>query len=385
MNGRRPIYLDYNATTPLDAGVRADVVEALDGSWANPSSVHRLGRQARALLDDARDKVAELWRCRPSEVVFTSGGTEANNLAVLGAARARCFRGRHLLCSPIEHPAVRECHEFLARREGFELEYLPVDRRGRIDPHAVRDLLRKETVLVSVMSANNEVGTLQPVAEIGRMCREQGVLFHTDAVQWFGKLPVDGVGCFEADLVTCCAHKIHGPKGAGALYVRSPLQLVPVQLGGSHEHDRRAGTENLPAVAGLVSALRRFSQPPVFPDALLRRLRDRLAGALRGVPGVEVVAEGTERLCNTVAVTVEGADSIGLLAALDLEGVCASSGSACSSGSLEPSRVLTAMGYPAAQAASLVRFSLGRETTEAEIEVVCGLVPGVVGRVRGAT
>ncbi len=384
MNGRPPIYLDYNATTPLDGDVRSDLLEALDSSWANPSSVHRLGRHARAMLDEARDQVAGLWRCRPGEVVFTSGGTEANNLAVLGAARSRRSRGRHLLCSPLEHPAVRECHEFLARHEGFELEYLPVDRRGWIDPGAVRDRLRKETALVSLMAANNEIGTLQPVAEVGRICREQGVLFHTDAVQWFGKLPVDGIACFEADLVTCCAHKLHGPKGAGALYVRSPLQLVPVQLGGSHEHDRRAGTENLAAVSGLVSALRRFCTPPVFPEATLRQLRDRLAGAFHELPGVEVVAEGSERLPNTVAVTVEGADSIALLAALDLEGVCASSGSACSSGSLEPSRVLTAMGFPDARAASLVRFSLGRETTEAEIEVVCGLAPVVVGRVRGA-
>lgn len=376
------LYFDYNATTPLDPGVRAVLLRALEEPWGNPSSVHRLGRAARACLDDARDQVAALFRCRPSEIVFTAGGTEANNLAVLGAARARRDRGRHLLCSPTEHPAVLHAHESLARHEGFTLTLLPVDDAGRVSPEAVAALLRPDTVLVSVMAANNETGLLQPVAEIGGVCRARGILFHTDAVQAFGKLPFKDIDQFQADLVTLCAHKIHGPKGVGLLYVRSPLLLSPVLVGGAQEGERRAGTENLPLILGMVDAILRFVSDPVFPAAMLAPWTASLAAVLGGLEGVHLHSRGSSCLSNTLAFSVEDTDSIALLAALDLAGICASSGSACASGSVEPSHVLRAMGVPEALAGALVRFSLGRETRPEEVTQVLDLLPPLLTQVR---
>ncbi len=381
-----PVYADYNATTPLDEAVREVVTEAMSGPWANPSSVHRLGRAARAVLDDARDRVAALWQCKPSEVIFTAGGTEANNLAVLGTARARAFvgAGRHLVCSPTEHHAVLHAHEYLARHEGFSLSLLPVDGFGRVDPDRVADTLRPDTALVSVMAANNETGQIQPFQEIGRLCRSRGIPFHTDAVQYFGKVPVPSIASFEADLVTACAHKIHGPKGAGVVFSKSPLLPVPTLLGGAHENERRAGTENLPAILGLVSALERFTRVPVFPDSQLKPWRQRLVAALRSLERVALVPISGESLSNTTSFIVHGADSIALLAALDLEGVCASSGSACSAGSLTPSHVLLAMGLDPDHARGLVRLSLGRETTAAEIDRILDVIPRVIEQVASA-
>ncbi|MCC6233008.1 MAG: cysteine desulfurase [Verrucomicrobiales bacterium] len=377
------IYADYNATTPLDPAVREVIVAALDQPWANPSSIHRLGRDARATLDDARDRTAALWGCRPSEVVFTSGGTEANNLAVLGAARARAQSSshRHLVCSPTEHHAVLLAHEYLARHEGFSLSWLPVDGVGRVHPEAVARALRPDTALVSVMAANNETGIIQPFQEIGRLCRSRGVLFHTDAVQFFGKCAIPHIASFEADLVSVCAHKLHGPKGAGALYIRSPLLPVPLLVGGAHEHERRAGTENLPAILGLVTTLERFSKVPVFPETQLTTWTQELAQGLATLPAVHSLTAPWPRLANTLAFTVRGADSIALLAALDLEGVLASSGSACSAGSLTPSHVLLAMGVDPALASGLVRLSLGRENTAAEVRRLLEVLPRVVSQV----
>lgn len=379
-----PIYFDYNATTPLDPQVKADMLPFLGEVWGNPSSVHAVGRAARAALDEARYRLAGLWRCKPSEVVFTGGGTEANNLAVFGTARALKARGRHLICSPVEHHAVLHAFQHLARHEGFELTLLPVDAAGQVRAADVAAAIRPDTVLVSVMAANNEVGTLQPVAEIGALCRERGVKFHTDAVQAFGKLPFADIHQFNADLVTVCAHKFHGPKGAGALYVRSPLQPQPTQVGGGHENERRAGTENLAAIVGLVAAFERLVPDPVFPAGRLRSWTDRLAQAVAALPGVTLRGHPSERLPNTVAFTVSGTDSIALMAALDLEGICASSGSACSAGSLEPSHVLQAMGVVPAEANALVRLSLGRENTEAEVDRVIEILPGVISRLRGS-
>jgi cysteine desulfurase len=378
-----PIYFDYNATTPLDPAVLAAMEPLLGEVWGNPSSVHSVGRAARAVLDDARYRFASLWKCKPSEVVFTGGGTEANNLAVMGTARLLKTKGRHLITSPVEHHAVLHAFQFLARHEGFDVTYLPVDEFGRVRVEDVAAALRADTTLVSVMAANNEVGTLQPVAEIGALCRERGVVFHTDAVQTFGKLPFRDIHQFNADLVAVCAHKFHGPKGAGALFVRSPLQPLPTQVGGGHEHERRAGTENLAAIVGLVLAFERFVPMPVFAPEPLRAFTNELAAAITGLPGVTSRGHPVERLPNTLAFTVQGADSIALMAALDLEGVCASSGSACSAGSLEPSHVLRAMGVPAAEANALVRLSLGRDSTAAEVAQVLRVLPGVIGRVRG--
>jgi len=380
----RTIYFDYNATTPLDRAVRQAMEPFLGEIFGNPSSVHHVGRRARALLDDARDRVARVWRCKPSEVVFTSGGTESNNLAVLGTARLLRERGRHIVTTSIEHHAVLHPCEYLRKKEGFEITYLPVDAEGRVSVESVRAALRPDTTLVSVMAANNEIGTLQPVAEIGALCRERGVLFHTDAVQWFGKEPFSHIEQFNADLVSVCAHKFHGPKGAGALYIRSPLHPDPILFGGAHENERRAGTENLAMIVGFVEALEKFVPVRVFDDRPLRPLTDRLvklADSL-GERGVTFRGARSARLPNTVAFTVAGVDSITMLAALDLEGVCASSGSACSAGSLEPSHVMLALGVERNAAQSLVRFSLGRESTADEVAAVERILPEVLARVR---
>jgi len=375
----RSIYFDYNATTPLDPAVRADMQPFLDEIWGNPSSVHHIGRKARALLDEARDRAAAFLGAKPSEIVFTSGGTEANNLAIFGSARRLKTKGKHLITSAVEHHAVLQCVDHLEKQEGFSVTRLPVDTDGRLDVANLEAAIRSDTILVSVMAANNEIGTLQPVAQAGALCRERKILFHTDAVQWFGKEPFDQIQQFNADLVSVCGHKFHGPKGAGLLYLKSPLHPEPVLFGGAHENERRAGTENLPAIIGLVSALERFVKFPVFARAKLKPLKDKLSACISNIPGCEVVSPAEDALPNTVAFTVRGSDGIALLAALDLEGICASSGSACSAGSLEPSHVVLATGRKES-ANALVRFSLGRGSTEAEVDFVCAVLPGVIRR-----
>lgn len=378
----RTIYFDYNATTPLDPAVREAMLPFLGEIWGNPSSVHHAGRKARALLDDARERCAHVFKAKPSEIVFTSGGTESNNLAIFGTARLLKPKGRHLITSAIEHHAVLNCCEYLATKEGFELTVLPVTREGLVLPEVLKQAIRPDTVLVSIMAANNEIGTLQPVAELGAICREHGVPFHTDAVQWLGKEPFVGVDQFNDDLVSVCAHKFHGPKGAGLLFVRSPLHPDPTQFGGAHENERRAGTENLAAIVGLTVALERFVREPVFPADRLSLFRDRLFGCFRTIPGAIPVGFGSRSLANTAAFVVELADSISLLAALDLEGICASSGSACSAGSLEPSHVISALGFKRELANSLVRFSLGRDSSAEEVDFVCGKLPLIIKRVQ---
>lgn len=376
----RTIYLDYNATTPLDPAVREAMLPFLGEVWGNPSSIHHVGRRARAILDEARDRAAGVMGSKPSEVVFTSGGTESNNLAIFGAARSVKSKGHHLITSAVEHHAVLHCFKYLAENEGFELTILPVDREGVVAVESVEKALRPDTTLVSVMAANNEVGTIQPVAEIGALCRNRGVLFHTDAVQWFGKEPITDIHQFNADLVSVCAHKFHGPKGAGLLYMRSPLHPDPILFGGGHENERRAGTENLAAIIGLVEALERFVRRPVFNRELLTPLRNRLLAALSGIKGVRLVGSQTHYLGNSVAFVVEHSDSNALLAGLDLEGICASSGSACTAGSLEPSHVVSAMGFSSQAANALVRFSLGRENTLDEIQYATSMLPLIIER-----
>lgn len=374
------VYFDYNATTPLDPQVRAAMLPFLGEVWGNPSSVHHVGRHARVLLDEARERAAKVLGSKPSEVVFTGGGTESANLAIMGTARLLKSKGRHIITSAIEHHAVLRCCEYLAEREGFEVTFLPVDHEGLVSLDSLVQAFRPDTMLVSVMAANNEIGTIQPVAELGALCRQHGVLFHTDAVQWFGKEPFENVHQFNADLVSICAHKIHGPKGAGALFVRSPLQPAPILLGGSHENERRAGTENLAGIVGLVEALERFVHTPVFAKERLAPLTERLIRFIDQLPKVQFVGSRERRLANTVALVVEGADSLPLLAGLDLEGICASSGSACSAGSLEPSHVIEALQGKQRLANSLIRFSLGRESTLAEVELVERVLPEVICR-----
>lgn len=377
----RTIYFDYNATTPLDMAVREAMLPFLGDVWGNPSSVHSIGRRARALLDDARDRAARFLGAKPSEIIFTSGGTESNNLAVLGAARLLKAQGRHLITSSIEHHAVLNCFDFLEKHEGFEVSRLPVDREGRVSPEDLERTIRRDTVLVSIMAANNEIGTIQPISELGAICRAHGIIFHTDAVQWFGKRTFENISQFNADLVSTCAHKIHGPKGAGLLWIRSPLHPEPILLGGSHENERRAGTENLAGIAGLVAALERFVKPPVFDDTRLKPFADKLSSTIASMDGCELVSPRDNSLPNTVSFIVHDSDSIVLLAGLDVEGICASSGSACSAGSLEPSHVIVAIGR-AESANSLVRFSLGRETSMEEVDFVCESLPDILYRAR---
>ena len=380
----RTIYLDYNATTPLDARVREAMQPAFEEAWGNPSSVHHVGQSARALLDEARERVAATLKCKPSELIFTSGGSESTNLAILGIARQLRAKGRHIITSAVEHHAVLHPCEYLANNDGFEVSVLPVDAVGRVSPDAVREAIRPDTVLVSIMAANNELGTIQPVAEIGTLCAEKGVLFHTDAVQWFGKLPLYGVGDFQADLVSLCAHKFHGPKGAGLLYVKSPLNPDPILHGGAHENERRAGTENLPAILGLTEAIVHFVPSAVFPMSQLGSWADLLINSVDAIDGASFMGDRNKegRLLNTVSFFVEGSDSIALLSGLDLEGICASSGSACSSGSVTPSHVVIATGAPVPAANALVRLSLGRESSLEQVEFVADLLPHVVAQAR---
>ncbi len=376
------IYFDYNSTTPLDPQVREAMLPYLGEVFGNPSSIHHVGRRARALLDDARERVAQTWRCKPSEVVFTSGGTESNNLALFGIARHLRNKGRHIVTSAMEHHAVLHCCEYLVKKEGFEVTYLPVDSSGRVSVESLAAAIRSDTVLVSLMAANNETGTIQPVAELGALCRQRGVLFHTDAVQWFGKEPFTNICQFNADLVSVCAHKFHGPKGAGALFVKSPLLPDPILFGGGHENERRAGTENLPGIIGFAEAMERFVPSPVFPKEPLAVLTARLRSLADGLEDQGVTFRGSRehQLSNTISFTVGGCDSITVLASLDLEGVCASSGSACSAGSLEPSHVMIALGVAPQEANSLVRFSLGRDSCLREVEKVEKILPEVIRR-----
>ena len=375
----RSIYFDYNATTPLDPAVRDAMLPFLGEIWGNPSSVHHVGQKARALLDDARDRAAKFLGAKPSEIIFTAGGTEANNLAIFGTARALKSKGKHLITSAIEHHAVLQCFDYLEKYEGFAVTRLSVNADGRVSVDDLKRAIRPDTVLVSIMAANNETGTIQPVAELGAVCRERKIIFHTDAVQWFGKEPFETIGQFHAELVSVCAHKFHGPKGAGLLFIKSPLHPDPILFGGGHENERRAGTENLPAIIGLIAALEKFVKPPVFDRDRIKPLVDRLISTIEKIPGCELVSPRDHCLANTVAFTVRGSDGIALMAGLDMEGICASSGSACSAGSLEPSHVILALDRPET-ANSLVRFSLGRDSTMDEVDFVCSVLPEVIRR-----
>ena len=378
----RTIYLDYNATTPLDPAVREAMLPFLSEVWGNPSSIHHVGQKARALLDDARDRAAKFLGAKPSEIIFTSGGTESNNMAIFGAARLLKTKGRHLITSAVEHHAVLHCFDYLEKNEGFAVTRLPVDSQGRVSPEVLKKAIRPDTVFASIMAANNEIGTVQPVSELGAICRERGIVFHTDAVQWFGKEPFTALSQFNADLVSVCAHKFHGPKGAGLLWIKSPLHPVPLLFGGGHENERRAGTENLAGIAGLVEALEKFVNPPVFETSKLKPAGSKIGfSQWKDWMVVKLFLPLENCLANTFSFVVDGADSITLLAGLDVEGICASSGSACSAGSLEPSHVVVAIGKQKL-ANSLVRFSLGRETTSVEIDFVGSVLPEIFRRSR---
>jgi cysteine desulfurase len=377
------IYLDYNAATPLCAAAREAMEPFLDRYHGNPSSVHAAGRETRAAIDDARDRLAGLLGAKPHELIFTGSGTESNNLAVLGLARAHASRGRHLICASTEHHAVLNAFEHLRDKERFDVTFLPVDRRGCVDPDELTRLIRSDTTLVSVMAANNETGVLQSMEEVARRCDERGVLLHSDLVQAFGKTETTLDGLAAASFA---AHKFYGPKGAGFLYLRAGIPIEAIQFGGAHENQRRPGTENVPAIAGMAAAAEFVLRDRAEEQKREAVLRDRLWETIRATcPDAIRNGNGAPSLANTLNVSFPGLSSETILMALDLEGVCASSGSACMVGSVVASHVLLAMGLSAELASAAVRFSLGRETTEQEIDRTASIVGRVINRISLST
>jgi cysteine desulfurase len=375
---RHLIYLDYNATTPLAPEVLDAMRPHLERHFGNPSSIHSAGREARAAIDDARDRLAALLGAKPHEIVFTGGGTESDNLAVIGLARANAARGRHLITCATEHHAVLQAFEHLQKREGFSVTWLPVDRRGRVDLARLADALTPGTTLVSIMSANNETGTLQPVREIAALCRARGALFHSDTIQSFGKEPL--AAC-DFDAISLAAHKFHGPKGAGLLYLGAGHGIESLQHGGSHENQRRPGTENTAAIVGLARAAELAMATMDAERPRQAALRDRLWHGIRAAfPAAVRNGDHDHALANTLNVSFPGLDGESLLINLDLAGICASSGSACMVGSIMPSHVLLAMGVAPDLARATVRFSLGKETTAAEIETATACLPEIFAR-----
>ncbi|HUC77251.1 MAG TPA: cysteine desulfurase family protein [Vicinamibacterales bacterium] len=379
------VYFDYNATTPLSPDATEVVVRTTREVFGNASSVHLFGQQAKATLDDARSAVAALINGDPSEVVFTSGGTESDNFAIRGVAEALEALGRrHLVASAIEHEAVLNTLRALARR-GWTVTLLPVDQSGITSAAALREAITDRTAVVSVMHANNEIGTIQPIAELAAVAHERGALFHTDAVQSAGKIPID-VRALGVDLLSLSAHKFNGPKGAGALWVKRGTRMLPILTGGKHERNRRAGTENVPAIAGFGTAARLAAGKLTAESVRLAALRDRLeAGILRSVPGTAVNGTVRPRVPNTTNISFDRVEAESLLIALDLEGVAVSTGSACSSGTLEPSHVLKAMGLPAHRTQNSLRFSLGLYSTDEEVDFVVGVLPRLVEKLRALT
>jgi cysteine desulfurase len=378
------IYLDYNATTPLCAPALEAMQPFLERHYGNPSSVHAAGREARAGVDDARDRLAVLLGAKPHELVFVSSGTESNNLAVLGLAHAHRDRGCHLICASAEHHAVLHAFEHLGKREAFEVTFLPVGDRGRVDADELKRAIRNDTTLVSIMTANNETGVLQPMEELADLCDDRGVLLHSDMVQSFGKVETR-LGESGLAAASFAAHKFHGPKGAGLLYLRAGLPIEAVQFGGAHENQRRPGTENVPAIAGMAAAaewtLRDRAREQDRESALRDRLWNHIAGSF---PSATQNGDTTNRLANTLNVSFAGLSSETLLMALDLEGICASSGSACMVGSVVASHVLLAMGLPASLASSAIRFSLGHETTEEEVDRAGNIIARIMNRLSSA-
>ncbi len=382
------IYLDYNATTPLCDAAREAMMPYLDRCFGNPSSVHAAGREARAAIDNARDKLAALLRIKPHEIIFTGGGTESCNLAVLGLARSRPAGGLpaaasakagHIISAKTEHHAVLNAIEHLEKHEAVEVTWLDVSRDGIVDVDQLAKSIRPETRLVSIMTANNETGVMQPLREISQICRERGVVLHSDMVQAFGKIDVD-LSLFDA--ASFAAHKFYGPKGAGFLFLRSGLSIQPIMFGGAHENERRPGTENVAAIAGMAAAAAEWTQRDLAREQEREaRLRDELWMRIsQNIPDAKQNGEGAPRLANTLNVSLLGLDSEMLLIALDLEGVCASSGSACMVGSVVASHVLLAMGLPVERARSAVRFSLGKWTTADEIKEAGDAVQKIVER-----
>jgi cysteine desulfurase len=389
MNNR--IYLDFAATTPTDPTVLAAMQPYFAARYGNPSSIHSFGQESRAAVEKARTQVAALIGSKPEEIVFTSGGTEADNQALEGVAFANETKGNHIITSAIEHHAVLHCGEFLKKR-GFELTVLPVDHDGLVSPESVAKAITLKTILVSIMHANNEIGTVEPIADIARVIKqvnesrstshESRLCFHTDAVQTAGHIPID-VNELGVDLLSMSAHKLYGPKGVGALYIRKGTRLTPFLHGGGQENNRRASTENVPGIVGFGAAAELAGKELAAENTKLLPLRDKLIkGLLAKIPDVRLNGSATERLPNNVNVSVRYIEGESMLLSLDMLGIAASSGSACTSGSLDPSHVLLAIGLPHEIAHGSLRFSLGKQTTAAEIDYVLAQLPPIVAKLR---
>ena len=376
-----PVYLDNNATKAMRPEVLAAITPYFLEDYGNASSIHWFGQQAKAAMDEARREVSGLIGAEPSEIVFLSGGTEADNLAIGGIVESQKSKGRHIVTSRIEHPAVLNTCKHL-EKQGFDVTFLPVDADGLLTADAVRRAIRPDTILISVMHANNEIGTIQPVDEIGRVARDAGVYFHSDGVQAAGKIPVD-VRALGVDLYSMSSHKIHGPKGVGALFVGKGTPLTPALRGGGHERNRRAGTENVAGIVGFGCAARLARED--LADAMLRtgELRDRMESRLQAeIPDLRINARNAPRLPNTSNVMVDYAEGEGMVISLDLKGIAVSTGSACSSGSMEPSHVLTAIGKTPGEGFGSLRISLSVLTTDDDVDRLVETLPGIVERLR---
>ena len=375
------IYLDHAATTPTDPAVVQAMLPYFTEVYGNPSSVHAFGRESRRSVEAARRQVASAIGAKPSEIYFTNGGTESDNWALKGTAFALQGKGRHIITTAVEHHALLHTCQWL-EKQGFAVTYLPVDALGRVNPDDVSSAIRPDTILISVMMANNEVGTLEPVAEIGTIAQSHGILFHTDAVQAIGAVPVQ-VEDLHADMLSLSGHKFYGPKGIGVMYLRTGVQVDHLLHGGAQERGQRAGTENLPAIVGLGEAIR-LCQQRMGDNERIAALRDQLqAGILAALPDARVNGDPAHRLPGNLNVCFPDVDGEALLLRLDLAGVGASGGSACTSGSVDPSHVLLAMGLDRDHARSSIRFSLGRDNTEEEIRTVLAILPAIVHDLQG--
>lgn len=381
MEGRRLVYMDHAATTATAPAVVEAMLPYFTDHFGNPSSVYGIARESKAAVDEAREKVASVISAKPEEIYFTSGGTEADNWAIKGIAFANKQKGNHIITSAIEHHAVLHTCQYLEKM-GFEVTYLPVDEYGRVDPAAVEAAITDKTILISIMFANNEIGTIEPVAAIGALARRRGIYFHSDAVQAIGHVPVD-VGEMQIDLLSLSAHKFNGPKGIGALYIRKGVKIDNFMHGGGQEKKRRAGTENIASIVGMSVAMERVISSMEQESVRLIALRERLLhGILEKIPHARLNGHPTERLPGNLNISFEFIEGESILLFLDHAGICASTGSACTSGSLEPSHVMLAIGLPHEQAHGSLRLTLGEENTEEEVDYLLGVLPGIVERLR---
>ncbi|MGB2982069.1 MAG: cysteine desulfurase NifS [Candidatus Zixiibacteriota bacterium] len=377
----RKVYFDHSATTHLRPEVLEGMLPYLKDRFGNASSIHGPGREAKVALEEAREKVAGIINAASSEVFFTSGGTESDNLAIKGTAFANRKKGKHIITSEIEHHAVLESCKFL-EKEGFEVTYLPVDSQGLVDPDGLKKTMRDETTLVSIMHINNEVGTIQPIEELSKIAGEKEAYFHTDAVQSVGKIRVDAQTS-NVDMLSMSGHKIYGPKGVGALYVRKGVRITPWTHGGHHERSRRAGTENVPGIVGFAKALELMNQELEDQREHMKNLTETFYRRLvQSIPDVVLHGDSTKRIPNILSLSFKGVEGESVILSLDMKGVAVASGSACTSGTLEPSHVLSAMGVPPEVAQGAVRFSFGRDNTMEDVEYVLSLLPEIVQRLR---